>query len=222
MHRTGIQEGELGQVENDRLAGDHDLVDLVLELLDRRDVELPVSTNAPVESDRTVNMPDLETDIPTSIRRQLEPDLFSGLIRLDAPGVGNRIHKHQTLTAPGSGAGRLLLRVEHRPLIYYLHSDKVVPPDAHDHGLCAAGMSDRVRHDLCRQQLGVEKDPFWQVESNGLHDGSSHGRRGRLGRESKFKGLHYSRLYPSSPLPVTCDFPGRLSWANRPAPSPSS
>ena len=52
----------------------------------------PVSTNAPVESDRTVNVAGLDTDIAPSTRRQLEPDLLSVLIRLDAPGVGNRIH----------------------------------------------------------------------------------------------------------------------------------
>jgi hypothetical protein len=38
MHATAIQEGEVGQVKNDRLPWDHDLVDLVLEPLDRRDV----------------------------------------------------------------------------------------------------------------------------------------------------------------------------------------
>jgi hypothetical protein len=38
MHGTAIQEGEIGQVKNDRLARDHDLIDLVLERLDRREV----------------------------------------------------------------------------------------------------------------------------------------------------------------------------------------
>jgi len=38
MHGTAIQEGEVRQVENDRLPWDHDLVDLFLKFLDRRNV----------------------------------------------------------------------------------------------------------------------------------------------------------------------------------------
>jgi hypothetical protein len=40
MHGTAIQEGEVSQVKNDRLPWDHNFVDLVLEFLDRGEVQL--------------------------------------------------------------------------------------------------------------------------------------------------------------------------------------
>src|SRR4029453_12516640 len=127
----------------------------------------PVSTKAPVESDRTVRRPGLETDIALSSTRrqpQFEPDLLTGLVRLDAPGGGNRVHEIESPTAPGCGAGWSRVGVEHRPGIEDLHSEVVVPPDADDHGLdAAAGVFDRVRHELGQQQLGINHNRFWQV-----------------------------------------------------------
>jgi hypothetical protein len=40
MYGAAIQEAEVGQVKNDRLPWHHDFVDLVLKLLDRREVQL--------------------------------------------------------------------------------------------------------------------------------------------------------------------------------------
>src|SRR4029453_12446995 len=139
---------------------------------------------------------------PPSTRRQpqLEPDFLPGLIRLHAPGGGNRVHKIQSATASGPGARWSRVRVEHRTGIEDLDSDEVVPPDADDQGLyAAAGGFDRIRPEPGQQQLGINQDRLWQVGSDGFHDGSRLGRGSRRGWEGQFDALHGHWGIPASP-----------------------
>ena len=66
MHAAGIQEGEVGQVKNDRLPGTTISSILSWSRWIVATSNSPVSTKAPVESDRTVSRPGLETDIALS------------------------------------------------------------------------------------------------------------------------------------------------------------
>src|SRR5918995_6687713 len=170
----------------------------------------PLSTKAPVGPVRTVKSSGLETDIALSTRRQpqLEPDLLTSLVRIHAPGVGNRVHEEQSSTASYPGARWSRVRVEHRTGIEDLHSDDVVPPDTDDHGLyAAASVFDRIRHELGQQQLDINQDRFWQVGSDGFHHGSRLGRSCQRGWKDQLDALHVIGDYPS-PLHIshrTCD-----------------
>jgi hypothetical protein len=143
-----------------------------------------------------VKLSGLETDIALSTRRhpQLEPDLLTSLLGLHAPGAGNRVHKEQSPAASRPGARGSRVRVEHRTGIEDLHSDDVVPRDADDHGLyAAAGVFESIRHELGHQQLDIDQDRFWQVGSDGFHDGSRLGRGCQRGWEDQLDALHAHR-----------------------------
>ena len=54
----------------------------------------------------------------------------------------------------------------------------------------AASVFDRIGNELGHQQLGINQDRFWQVGSDGFHDGSRLGRGSRRGWEMKLQAPH--------------------------------
>jgi hypothetical protein len=89
-----------------------------------------------------------------------EPNLLAIPFGLDAPGGGDGVDQEPSLPSVRTRPGFSRVRLEYWTLIDDLHLDGVLPFDTDDHGggRVSVCVTDRVGHDLTREQFGIGND----------------------------------------------------------------